>query len=103
MTNRLTIQQVAPFTPIYNVLCDGVDIGTITSFPAEGPMGTIRYLGAVETVAAYTIAEVLAALEGNVERADYYESEGEIYDEDGSIAYMQMMERQSEVWDDSPW
>lgn len=106
MTNRLTTQQVAPFTPIYNVLCDGVDIGCITSFPAEGPMGTIRYLGVKQTVAADTVADVLAALEEEVDRADYYESEGEIYDEDGSIAHMQMLERQSEAWgarEECPW
>jgi hypothetical protein len=103
---RLTIQEVAPFTPIFNVLCDGTDIGVITSFPGEGPMGTIRYNGSKHTVAGATIAAVLLLLEDEVEREDYFANEGEIYDEDGSIAFGQMMERQSEAWaaqDECPW
>lgn len=95
---RLTIQQVAEYVPAYNVLCDGADIGTITSFPGEGPMGTVRYNGSKHTVAGATIAAVLLLLEEEVEREDYYANEGEIYDEDGSIAYAQMLERQSEIW-----
>ena len=103
---RLTIQEVAPFTPIYNVLCDGTDIGVITSFPGEGPMGTIRYNGSTETVARATVAEVLVVLDERVQRSDYYANEEEIYDEDGSIAFGQMLERQSEAWaaqDECPW
>ena len=95
---RLTLQQVAEYVPAYNVLCDDADIGAITSFPGEGPMGTIRYNGSTETVARATVAEVLAVLEERVERSYYYASEGEIYDEDGSIAYAQMLERQAEIW-----
>lgn len=103
---RLTIQEVAPFTPIYNILCDGTDIGVITSFPGEGPMGTIRYNGSTETVARATVAEVLVVLDERVQRSDYYANEEEIYDEDGSIAFGQMLERQSEAWaaqDECPW
>jgi hypothetical protein len=95
---RLTIQQVAEYVPAYNVLCDGADIGTITSFPGEGPMGTIRYNGSKHTVAGETVAAVLMLLEDQVALEDYYASEEEIYDEDGSIAYAQMLERQSEIW-----
>lgn len=103
---RLTIQEVAPFTPIFNVLCDGTDIGVITSFPGEGPMGTICYKGSKHTVADATISAVLFWLEDQVALEDYYADECEIYDEDGSIAYAQMLERQSEVWaaqDECTW
>jgi hypothetical protein len=103
---RLVIQEVAPFTPIYNVFCDGIDVGVITSFPGEGPMGTIRYKGFKHTVADATVAAVLMLLEDQVCLEDYYADECEIYDEDGSIAYAQMLERQSEIWasqDECPW
>jgi len=103
---RLVIQEVAPFTPIYNVFCDAVDIGVITSFPGEGPMGTICYSGSKHTIAGATVSAVLLALDEEVERADYYASEADIEDEDGSIAYAQMLERQSEIWsaqDDCPY
>lgn len=103
---RLTMVEVAPLTPIYNILCDGTDIGVITSFPGEGPMGTIRYNGSTETVARATVAEVLVVLDERVQRSDYYANEEEIYDEDGSIAFGLMLERRSEAWaaqDEFPW
>ena len=76
------------------------------SFPGEGPMGTICYKGSKHTVADATISAVLFWLEDQVALEDYYADECEIYDEDGSIAYAQMLEHQSEVWaaqDECPW
>lgn len=73
------------------------EIGSLTNFPNEGPMATVRFDGVDMTVSAPTVAEclvkakaALADLEASA--ADY------VPDEDGEIAYMRHLEDQAQEW-----
>ncbi len=97
-------RRVAPDVDIWNLFDGFDDIGCLTRFPGEGPMATVDFCGAKETVAAQTIHATLIAAKAAyfrcIEHAQACFDEGHIEDEDGTIAHMRMMERLNEPFED---
>ena len=95
--------QVATGVPIWNlfevVVSEGKveekEVGSLTDFPNEGPMATVRFDGADRTVSGATFDECLAAdLEAiaNLEAEAY---DDDIEDEGNDIAYMRHLENKA--------
>ena len=68
------------------------EIGSLTNFPNEGPVATVRFDGAERTVSAPTVAECLAEAKDAIASLEANDAEGPIYDEDGQIALMRHLE-----------
>ena len=100
---NLIARRVAPGVDIWNLFDGTNDIGCLTRFPGEGPMATVAFFGEKETVAAHTLhATLIAAKAAYFRCIDEHEQafDEHIEDEDGSIAFMRMMERRNEPRDD---
>lgn len=94
---KLIARQVADGVPVYDLLWDGADVGTLTAFPGEGPMATVRGYGGKETVAAATLHACLTAAQEAFDGLQARQwGEEHIHDEDGSIARMKWDEDQAE-------
>ena len=108
MTNsKFVARCVAKDVPIWDLTVNGRDIGILTDLPEEAsPIATVRYEDLTETVAARTISATLVKAREAYEAmeaataAQYYQDCEEEYieDEDGSEAFVRMMENRSEVW-----
>ena len=95
-------KQVAAFTPIWDLLADGVDVGLLTNFPGEGVVFTVKHGDAKTTdyscanmhEAIAKAKETYAELVADTER----DAEGYIDDEDGEIARMRWEEAQADAF-----
>jgi hypothetical protein len=91
-------KQVQKDIPIYDLLKDGNEIGTLTIFPGEGPMATVHHQGDQATVSGSTIhqclmnakEEYLAIVNGERQIEEHIE------DEDGELARMRHEENIAE-------
>lgn len=102
----LTAEQVQRNVPIFNILAEGEDVGTITNFPGEGVVYTLRVLDVQTT--NYTCKTIHGALEHAREAylqilagkhdAQQYVEEDYIEDEDGELARMRHAEDEAERW-----
>jgi len=68
------------------------EVGSLTNFPNEGPVATVRFDGADSTVSGATVAECLAEAKDAIASLEAYAAEQWIEDEDGQIALMRMLE-----------
>ena len=68
------------------------EVGSLTDFPNEGPVATVRFDGADRTVSGATVAECLAEAKDAIASLEAYAAEEWIEDEDGQIALMRMLE-----------
>ena len=95
--------------PIWGLFVDGKDIGTLTIFDGEGPMATVQYEGAKDTVKGDTFQSCLYNAQNAYTALCYaYEVRDEyIEDEDGSIAFAKYQENlysdRIDPFDDPSW
>jgi len=68
------------------------EVGSLTDFPNEGPMATVRFDGAERTVSGATVAECLSEARDAIASLEAYAAEEWIEDEDGQVALMRMLE-----------
>lgn len=106
----LVMKQVAPGVPIWNIFYGDNDVGCMTVFPGEGIIATVTGNGVKFTVYGASKEECLANAQSIVDALDlqhsYEVNEDYIEDEDGSIAFARMLERNAESKfpdDDMPW
>lgn len=97
MTNFVA-KQVQKRVPIYDLFADGADIGSLTIFPGEGPMATVKFDGASATFSATTIHEVLVAAKEGYFDLIRYADDDHIEDEDGEMARMRYEENKADDW-----
>jgi len=92
------VEAGVPIWSLFEVIVDGgtlpyeTEIGSLTDFPNEGPVATVRFDGAESTVSAATVAECLAKAKDAIASLEANDAEGPIYDEDGQIALMRHLE-----------
>ena len=67
------------------------EVGSLTDFPNEGPVATVRFDGAESTVSGATVAECLAEAKDAIASLEADAADCR-YDEDGQIALMRMLE-----------
>ena len=106
MTNFVA-KQIQKGVPIWDLLADGADIGSLTSFPGEGPMATVKFHGRKATYSAGSIHAVLgAAKEGYFDLIEEVCNDEFIEDEDGEMARWRHEENLADDWasreDDEP-
>ena len=91
MTNAYTATRSAAGVPTWDLKDNRSDyvIGFMTNFPGEGPMATVRLHHGDDgvTVSGKTLHSCL------YQAREAYEA---LYDEDGQMAYIKMLERQGE-------
>ena len=101
----LTAKQDNIEVPAYDLMHKGATVGLITDFPMDGVVFTLRFEG-METT-CYTETTVQGALvEARIQWAQFEAGTHQcqepapewIEDEDGELAYEQMMERRAEDW-----
>ena len=98
----LIATQVEAGIPIWDLIAEGVDVGVLTDFPGEGPMATVRNAGREGTVRGVTMHETFK--KASELFADLEQSDDFIEDEDGSEAFVRMLERRDESradWDEN--
>jgi hypothetical protein len=93
--------------PVYDLMVNRALVGVMTHLPVEkGPLYTVRH-GEVEVTGGYSCANVTEALAearetwAELAAGTHYAQQPEpewIEDEDGELAYEQMMERRAEEW-----
>ena len=95
----LSIRQVAPLVPIWDLLNEfGVDVGLVTNFPGEGLVFTVKHGN--DKTTDYTCANmhevILKATAARDDLAAYADMpEEHIEDEDGEIARMRYEENRA--------
>ena len=67
------------------------EVGSLTDFPNEGPVATVRFDGAESTVSGATVSECLAEAKDAIASLEADAADCR-YDEDGQIALMRMLE-----------
>jgi hypothetical protein len=95
--------QVATGVPIWNlfevVVSEGKveekEVGSLTDFPNEGPMATVRFDGADRTVSGATFDECLAAALEAIANLEAEAYDDDIEDEGNDIAYMRHLENKA--------
>ena len=95
--------QVATGVPIWNlfevVVSEGKveekEVGSLTDFPNEGPMATVRFDGADRTVSGATFDECLAAALEAIANLEAEAYDDDIEDEGNEIAYMRHLENKA--------
>lgn len=95
-------KQVQDGVPIYDLLDAGLEVGSMTSFPGEGPTATVRTCNGPQTVSAITLHECLVAANGIFRDAKEFEQQVDEYieDEDGELARMRYEENKAQEWAD---
>lgn len=95
-TPSFLAKRVRAFVPVWDLTVDGAFIGTMTCFPGEGPMATVRLGNSKMTVGGDDIRSCLFYAKEAYLLLDHhakgYDQEDYIEDEDGEIARMRWEE-----------
>lgn len=94
---NITLHQVQPDVPIWDIHENGIEIGVATKFPGEGLILTVRRGTAKHTACnAVTLHDVVFLAAEGLAELDSLPDYGPIDDEDGSRACAEMLERRAE-------